>query len=84
MIDAGTGAVLYEKAADDPVAPAATVKILTAEIVFRELAEGRLKLEDEFTFPITPGRTAGRRRPAGRRCSLRPTAACASRTCCAV
>jgi len=48
MIDAGTGAVLYEKAADDLVAPASTVKIMTAEIVFRELAEGRLKPEDEF------------------------------------
>ncbi|HXY59929.1 MAG TPA: D-alanyl-D-alanine carboxypeptidase, partial [Methylocystis sp.] len=44
MIDAGSGAVLFEKAADDYVTPASTVKIMTAELVFRELAEGRLKL----------------------------------------
>ncbi|MGA8172087.1 MAG: D-alanyl-D-alanine carboxypeptidase family protein [Methylocystis sp.] len=48
LIDAGSGAILYEKAADELVTPASTVKIMTAELVFRELAEGRLKLDDEF------------------------------------
>jgi D-alanyl-D-alanine carboxypeptidase (penicillin-binding protein 5/6) len=44
LIDYNTGAVLFEKNADAPVAPASTTKLLTAEIVFREIAEGRLSL----------------------------------------
>jgi serine-type D-Ala-D-Ala carboxypeptidase (penicillin-binding protein 5/6) len=51
LIDAGTNTVLFEKGADDFVTPASTVKILTAELIFRELAEGRLKLTD--TFPVS-------------------------------
>jgi D-alanyl-D-alanine carboxypeptidase (penicillin-binding protein 5/6) len=46
LIDAGTGAVMFAKNADAPMSPASTTKILTAEIVFRELAAGRLKLDD--------------------------------------
>jgi serine-type D-Ala-D-Ala carboxypeptidase (penicillin-binding protein 5/6) len=50
LVDYNTGAVLFEKKADAPVAPASTTKILTAEIVFRELAEGRLHLGDRMTI----------------------------------
>jgi D-alanyl-D-alanine carboxypeptidase len=48
LVDYNTGAVLFEKKADAPVAPASTTKILTAEIVFRELAEGGLHLGDRM------------------------------------
>lgn len=51
LIDADTNTVLFEKAADAPVAPAATVKILTAELILKELAEGRLQLAD--TLPVS-------------------------------
>ena len=61
MIDAGSGAVLFEKAADDYVTPASTVKIMTAELVFRELAEGRLKLDDEFVVSEHAWRDGGAR-----------------------
>jgi serine-type D-Ala-D-Ala carboxypeptidase (penicillin-binding protein 5/6) len=61
MIDAGSGAVLYEKAADDFVTPASTVKIMTAEIVFRELAEGRLRMDDEFVVSEHAWRDGGAR-----------------------
>lgn len=61
MIDAGSGAVLYEKAADDFVTPASTVKIMTAELVFRELAEGRLRLDDEFVVSEHAWRDGGAR-----------------------
>jgi D-alanyl-D-alanine carboxypeptidase (penicillin-binding protein 5/6) len=61
LIDAGSGAVLYEKAADETTTPASTVKILTAELVFRELAEGRLKLDDEFTVSEHAWRDGGAR-----------------------
>lgn len=63
LIDADTQTVLYEKAADDLVTPASTVKIMTAELVFRELTEGRLKLDDEFTVSEYAWRTGGA--PAG-------------------
>jgi serine-type D-Ala-D-Ala carboxypeptidase (penicillin-binding protein 5/6) len=46
--DYDSGAVLFEKNADEPMPPASTAKLLTAEVVFRELKEGRLHLDDVF------------------------------------
>jgi len=63
LIDAGTNTVLFEKGADDFAKPASTVKILTAELIFQALAEGKLKLEDEFTVSEHAWRTGGA--PAG-------------------
>lgn len=63
LIDAGTNTVLFEKGADDRVTPASTVKILTAELIFRELAEGRLKPEDEYFVSEYAWRNGGA--PAG-------------------
>ena len=63
LIDAGTNTVLFEKGADDYVVPASTVKILTAEIIFHELAEGRLKLGDEMAVSEYAWRNGGA--PAG-------------------
>ena len=48
LIDSTSGKVLLQKNADAPMMPASTTKILTAEIVFSELAAGRLKLDDTF------------------------------------
>ena len=48
LIDSSSGRVLLQKNADAPMAPASTTKILTAEVVFSELASGRLKLDDTF------------------------------------
>ncbi len=59
LIDAGTGTVLFEKGADDLVKPASTVKLMTAELVFRELQEGRLKLDDQFTTSEHAWRSGG-------------------------
>ena len=59
LMDAETGSVLFEKGSDTPVSPASTVKIMTAELVFRELKEGRLKLDDEFTVSENAWRTGG-------------------------
>lgn len=63
LIDAGTNTVLFEKGADELVAPASTVKILTAEMIFHELTEGRLKLSDEFSVSEYAWRNGGA--PAG-------------------
>ncbi len=59
LIDADTHSTLLEKGADAPVTPASTAKLMTVEIVFREIAEGRLKLEDEFTVSENAWRTGG-------------------------
>ncbi len=59
LIDAESGSVLFEKGADTPATPASTAKIMTAELVFRELKEGRLKLDDEFTVSENAWRTGG-------------------------
>ena len=63
LIDAETGTVLFEKGADDYVTPASTVKIMTAEVVFHEIAEGRLKLDDDFYVSEYAWRNGGA--PAG-------------------
>ncbi len=57
--DYESGAVLFEKNADAPMTPASTTKMLTAEIVFRELKEGRLHLDDKFRVSENAWRTGG-------------------------
>ncbi len=59
LIDADTGSVLFEKDADAPATPASTVKIMTAEVVFHELTEGRIKLDDQFLITENAWRTGG-------------------------
>ncbi len=59
LIDADTQTVLFEKNADDPATPASTVKIMTAELVFQAIAEGHLKLDDEFPVSENAWRTGG-------------------------
>jgi serine-type D-Ala-D-Ala carboxypeptidase (penicillin-binding protein 5/6) len=57
--DYDSGTVLFEKRADDPIAPASTAKLLTAEIVFRELKDGRLRLDDTFEVSEKAWREGG-------------------------
>ncbi|HTV32107.1 MAG TPA: D-alanyl-D-alanine carboxypeptidase family protein [Methylocella sp.] len=59
LIDSATGTVLFEKDADVPVTPASTAKIMTAEVVFHEIALGHLKLDDEFLISETAWRYGG-------------------------
>ncbi|WP_131116710.1 D-alanyl-D-alanine carboxypeptidase family protein [Lichenihabitans psoromatis] len=59
LMDADSGAVLFEKSADTLVAPASTAKIMTAEIVFHELTEHRLKLDDLFVVSENAWRNGG-------------------------
>ncbi len=59
LIDADTGTVLFEKNADTLMAPASTAKIMTAEVVFHEIKEGRLRLDDKFLVSEHAWRTGG-------------------------
>jgi D-alanyl-D-alanine carboxypeptidase (penicillin-binding protein 5/6) len=59
LIDADSGSILFEKNADQLVFPASLSKLMTAEVVFHEIAEGRLKLDDEFTVSENAWRRGG-------------------------
>jgi D-alanyl-D-alanine carboxypeptidase (penicillin-binding protein 5/6) len=59
LIDADGGSVLFEKAADDLVPPASLSKLMTAEVVFNEIAQGRLKPTTEFTVSTNAWRKGG-------------------------
>src|SRR5262249_35291900 len=50
LIEADSGSVLFEKAADQLLYPASLAKLMTAEVVFHEIAEGRLDPETEFVI----------------------------------
>jgi D-alanyl-D-alanine carboxypeptidase (penicillin-binding protein 5/6) len=62
-MDFESRSVLFEKAADQLVSPASLVKLMTAELVFRELKEGRLTLDRTFTVSEQAWRRGGA--PAG-------------------
>jgi serine-type D-Ala-D-Ala carboxypeptidase (penicillin-binding protein 5/6) len=59
LIDSASSSVLFEKDADALVTPASTVKIMTAEMVFHEIALGHLKLDDQFVVSETAWRYGG-------------------------
>ena len=47
LIEASSGAVLYEKNADELRAPSSMMKLMTAETVFHAIQQGDVKLTDE-------------------------------------
>ncbi|WP_294537586.1 D-alanyl-D-alanine carboxypeptidase family protein [uncultured Rhodoblastus sp.] len=47
-MDLDSQTILLEKAADDPVAPASVAKLMTAELVFRDLRKGAITLDTPF------------------------------------
>jgi D-alanyl-D-alanine carboxypeptidase (penicillin-binding protein 5/6) len=59
LIEAESGSILYERAADDLVYPASLAKLMTAELVFNELQQGKITLEDEVIISENAWRTGG-------------------------
>jgi len=51
LMDFATGEVLYCKECDVPVPPSSMTKLMTVELVFQRLKDGRLSLTD--TFPVS-------------------------------
>ena len=45
LLDLGTESVLFEKAADEPQAPASLAKLMTLAVIFEEMRQGRLQAE---------------------------------------
>ena len=59
LVDSASGTVLYEKAADELMAPASMAKIATALVAFQEMAQGRLTPDTEIHISETAWRKGG-------------------------
>ena len=59
VVDHETGAVLLAKNADTPVPPASMLKLMTLNMVFEALDEGRLTLDDRFPVSEKAWRMGG-------------------------
>jgi len=63
LTEASSGAVLFEKNADELRAPSSMMKLMTAEVVFHAVKEGTVKLSDEYRISANAWRRGGA--PAG-------------------
>jgi D-alanyl-D-alanine carboxypeptidase (penicillin-binding protein 5/6) len=59
LMDADSGTVLFEKAAEELFAPASLAKLMTVEILFNELRQGRLTMDSEFPISENAWRKGG-------------------------
>jgi D-alanyl-D-alanine carboxypeptidase (penicillin-binding protein 5/6) len=59
LMDADSNNVLYDKNGDQITAPASLTKLMTSEVVFNEIKEGRLKLDQEFIVSENAWRKGG-------------------------
>ena len=59
LIDADSGSVLFEKGADELFSPASMAKLMTTEIVFNEIRQGRLTMDSEFVISEDAWRRGG-------------------------
>jgi D-alanyl-D-alanine carboxypeptidase (penicillin-binding protein 5/6) len=59
LMDAESGSVLFEKSSEQLMAPSSMAKLMTAEVVFNEIQNGRLKLDDEFPISEDAWRRGG-------------------------
>jgi D-alanyl-D-alanine carboxypeptidase (penicillin-binding protein 5/6) len=59
LVEAETGSILFEKAADDLVAPASLAKLMTLNVVFDQLQLGNINLDDEYVISVNAWRKGG-------------------------
>ncbi|CAN1564066.1 DacC D-alanyl-D-alanine carboxypeptidase [Rhabdaerophilaceae bacterium] len=59
LIDFNTKAILFERNADQPINPASLVKLMTVTLAFREVKEGRLRLEQDMIASTDAWRRGG-------------------------
>jgi D-alanyl-D-alanine carboxypeptidase (penicillin-binding protein 5/6) len=59
LIEAESGSVLFERNADELIFPASLAKLMTAEVVFNEIRQGHIKLDDEFLVSENAWRKGG-------------------------
>ena len=59
LVEAETGSILFEKQADDLVAPASLAKLMTLNVVFDQLQLGNINLTDEFVISVNAWKKGG-------------------------
>ncbi len=59
VIDMSSGAVLLEKNADTPMPPASMSKLMTLNMVFEALQQGRLSLDERFRVSVKAWKMGG-------------------------
>jgi len=59
IMEAETGAVLFQHNADELAPPASMSKLMTLAVVFKALRTGQVKLEDEFLVSVNAWRKGG-------------------------
>ncbi|MBN9545016.1 MAG: D-alanyl-D-alanine carboxypeptidase [Alphaproteobacteria bacterium] len=59
LMDAGTGQVLWQKEGMTPMPPASMSKLMTLELLFQRLKDGRIKLTDTLPVSERAWRTQG-------------------------
>src|SRR5689334_24665096 len=59
LIEASSGSVLFEKNADELRAPSSMMKLMTVEVIFNALKEGKIKLTDEYRISENAWRKGG-------------------------
>ncbi|MGD9668216.1 MAG: D-alanyl-D-alanine carboxypeptidase family protein [Hyphomicrobiaceae bacterium] len=59
LMDADSGAVLFQHAADELTPPASMSKLMTLAVIFKALRQGTLQLSDEITMSEHAWRTGG-------------------------
>ncbi|MFE8072729.1 D-alanyl-D-alanine carboxypeptidase family protein [Marinobacteraceae bacterium S3BR75-40.1] len=61
LMDARSGKILVEKNSDESLPPASLTKLMTAYIAERELADGRIKMDDMVPISVHAWKTGGSR-----------------------
>ena len=59
LMDAETGATLFQQNADQLAPPASMSKLMTLAVLFRAIKSGRIKTTDEFTMSVNAWRNGG-------------------------
>ena len=59
LIDAQSGAILFQQRADDLSPPASMSKLMTLAVVFKALKDGKIKGTDEFVMSVNAWRKGG-------------------------
>ena len=59
LMDAETGAILFQQNADQLAPPASMSKLMTLAVLFRAIKAGRIKTTDEFVMSVNAWRNGG-------------------------
>jgi D-alanyl-D-alanine carboxypeptidase (penicillin-binding protein 5/6) len=59
IVDYKTGATLFSKEAEKPVAPASITKLMTVYVIFEKLKAGEIKLTDEYPVSVAAWKKGG-------------------------